>query len=573
MKRVRSRLLSLIVWACLSTAFASADTPTEIAQQTTRTTNIDRIAFDPLSVAQNVSGQVVDAKTGQPIKDVTVTIERKRAVREDDSEPSLIDVVELNTNADGEWTMTLSPELLIEPWLYLSAWFTHPQYEPIHDGYPIDWLGRDLRRGKANHLKRQRMSFARTVKGQLVTSDGDVLPHTSIQFSTSNGKDSSINIETETDGDGCFELQVGEGRNAAVSFIPAGHCPVRVLLEHNQRDLGQVIVDIDSGCTIEGRVTDSSGEPVEGVHLYGRTDYSRSSTVGKALKKRGLRTTIAYRWDVTDGDGRYKVGPLPAGECYVEVRGRVRPGMPTNGFRTDHSEPTLGLLSFQRNQSFDITKSDRVLICDIEAVPNRAIHCQIVDSRGKPVRNRAFAVQGDRESNRWHHSESNPPDSDGRFDLFTPLDLRNAEVFPKTSDTYSWRFSFSPSGRLMHGRSIYLENMTDEDETLFFIRYAAPTLFVVPVDANGDLLDDVTIASEYAADPHRDENGDTRLAKTGSVQFDLLGDGRFRSRQLLPDEETTVTVTKNGYRPATAIVTLGEGEKRGVILELRRKPD
>jgi len=47
-------------------------------------------------------------------------------------------------------------------------------------------------------------------------------------------------------------------------------------------------------------------------------------------------------------------------------------------------------------------------------------------------------------------------------------------------------------------------------------------------------------------------------------------DGRWRSSQLLPDEEITVTINAEGYKPYTEKLKLGEGITKEIKGELEK---
>ena len=55
------------------------------------------------------------------------------------------------------------------------------------------------------------------------------------------------------------------------------------------------------------------------------------------------------------------------------------------------------------------------------------------------------------------------------------------------------------------------------------------------------------------------------------VTFEEQEDGRFRSEQMLPDEEVTVTAHATGYKDATTKVKLAEGTTKDVEIVLKEK--
>ena len=59
--------------------------------------------------------------------------------------------------------------------------------------------------------------------------------------------------------------------------------------------------------------------------------------------------------------------------------------------------------------------------------------------------------------------------------------------------------------------------------------------------------------------------------RNSDVTFEEQEDGRFRSSQLLPDEEVTVTAHAEGYAEASQKVKLVEGTSKDVEIVLEKK--
>jgi hypothetical protein len=59
--------------------------------------------------------------------------------------------------------------------------------------------------------------------------------------------------------------------------------------------------------------------------------------------------------------------------------------------------------------------------------------------------------------------------------------------------------------------------------------------------------------------------------RNSDVTFEEQEDGRFRSSQLLPDEEVTVTAHAEGYKDGTATVKLAEGTSKDVEIVLEKQ--
>ena len=58
--------------------------------------------------------------------------------------------------------------------------------------------------------------------------------------------------------------------------------------------------------------------------------------------------------------------------------------------------------------------------------------------------------------------------------------------------------------------------------------------------------------------------------RQSDVSFEKQEDGRFRSEQLFPDEETTVTAHAEGYTSKSVQVKLPEGETKEVEIVLEK---
>ena len=57
---------------------------------------------------------------------------------------------------------------------------------------------------------------------------------------------------------------------------------------------------------------------------------------------------------------------------------------------------------------------------------------------------------------------------------------------------------------------------------------------------------------------------------TGDVDFEKQADGRWRSEQMLPDENVQLTVEADGFKSDTRMVHLPEGVTRDVEVRLEK---
>ncbi len=75
-----------------------------------------------------------------------------------------------------------------------------------------------------------------------------------------------------------------------------------------------------------------------------------------------------------------------------------------------------------------------------------------------------------------------------------------------------------------------------------------------------------TIKYQPGREPQDEATRDGKPA--GDVHFERQDDGRWRSAQLLPDEEFTVHVEADGYEPKAEKLTLPEGAVKELEVKL-----
>ena len=103
------------------------------------------------------------------------------------------------------------------------------------------------------------------------------------------------------------------------------------------------------------------------------------------------------------------------------------------------------------------------------------------------------------------------------------------------------------------------------------IRYEAPIVVVKVTTKDGSKPKNVAVSAEY---PEGKQPYQGRLIlKNGirsDVSFEEQEDGRFRSMQMLPDEEVTFLAHAEGYESKPMKLKLPEGEKKDIELVLEK---
>ena len=101
---------------------------------------------------------------------------------------------------------------------------------------------------------------------------------------------------------------------------------------------------------------------------------------------------------------------------------------------------------------------------------------------------------------------------------------------------------------------------------------AAPILLVKVVTKDGGKPKGVAVSALYPEG--KGQFGGRLILRNGlrsDVSFEEQKDGRFRSSQLLPDEEVTVTGHAEGYQEASTKVKIPEGETKEIEIVLEKK--
>jgi hypothetical protein len=106
------------------------------------------------------------------------------------------------------------------------------------------------------------------------------------------------------------------------------------------------------------------------------------------------------------------------------------------------------------------------------------------------------------------------------------------------------------------------------------IRYEAPIVVIKVTTNDGSKPKGVAVSAEY---PEGKQPYQGRLIlKNGihsDVSFEEQEDGRFRSMQMLPDEEVTILARADGYESKPMKLKFTEGEKRDIEIVLEKAPE
>src|SRR5262249_42591957 len=121
------------------------------------------------------------------------------------------------------------------------------------------------------------------------------------------------------------------------------------------------------------------------------------------------------------------------------------------------------------------------------------------------------------------------------------------------------RFRLKKADPLRAEREVNLGTLNDDVRGIEIIRYVAPILLVDARDKEGKQVKDFHAKLAYNSGVNPKGRGEFVNGVQGDVFLEKQEDGRWRSNQLLPDEELTVTVSAKGYKPHSEKVKLAEG--------------
>jgi hypothetical protein len=205
-------------------------------------------------------------------------------------------------------------------------------------------------------------------------------------------------------------------------------------------------------------------------------------------------------------------------------------------------------------------------------VPHVVVEAQYYDSKGKTRRGHSPDVFGQLDKMHWHTEAK--ADADGKVTALVPHGLEKARLSLSTNEHGSLRWRKAKGEPLSNLHEIDLGTLNDDVKGIEIVRYTAPILLVTVKAKDGSKLKDAAVTAVYAEDkspyPRRAIRRDGRHS---DVSFEHQEDGRFRSEQLLPDEETTVTAYAEGYRSAPVKVKLEEGTTREIELVVEPAAD
>ena len=500
------------------------------------------------------TGGIFDHATRQPIEGATVIVHRLRRRRI----KSTFADTEHVTDAGGVFSFELPAEQ-VEADVYLELDVRHPSYASVNGhGYGLSLIQRDLELGTAPWFKHIELFPGEEVTGVIADDENQPLAGVPIKYYSVGGPldrrfvSDEVSIgHTPTDAAGRFRFNAicgsllndfwAEPEDRAVL-----HHPVR-----DQRgDLGTF--RLEGGVKVNGTVLDVAGNPV-----------AHAALALESIERHEVMWEISRRQTVADASGRFEFAPVKPGAYEVKVS-----GVETPTSAQDNAEPARLPGAFVPTPlTVAYLDYNRFPPVEVRAVPHVIVRVQYIDSRGNPTRGHAVHLVGKRPDGA-HHSVRGPIDPHGTIEILAPRGMTDVKLLAGTDTFSALRYRRGAAGDLRDASEIPL-GMLDGDVTdLFIVRFAAPTLIVRAVARDGQpASDDWRPRVDYP--PGTVTNGGRwRNDIRGDVFFHRQDDGSWRSSQLLPDIDFTVTAEAAGKSSVPQTLKMNEGETREVALKL-----
>ncbi|WP_013630187.1 M56 family metallopeptidase [Rubinisphaera brasiliensis] len=563
--------VTLFVAVAVSGVRLSAEPPTSepVADQaaSTEERNENSSDKDQANVPEPITyeSQVVDRVTGKPITGATINIKQKLI-----KDPESGDWKTLRTthtsDENGRFRFTLPAEELAEHYSFLDIEAFHPEYQPL--GEWREWVS-----GIRENIGNGADPFDSVIKlwpGQpIITNvlEPDGTPSAGTRFIIhSKGPTKKRHYwepdpfqDGTTDERGVLKAVVATPGDGVLWVCPKDFSPVAIRLGDERGNLDPI--RLEQGTRISGRVLDREGNPVSGVAVNA-SDRSRYATMtGLYQWLNGVSSQIGAGTR-TDSDGRFLLNPLPPGEYLLEVSELVR----------DPSSPPEQSIDEELDHVFvplelTLEKGKEIEPVEIKAHPEVTVRGRFFDSHGNPSPP-LFRQDLIGEINETVFiTSSTKPEKDGWFEFRAPRGLEDTGIMLVLNENSVSRWRLKPGGPLESAVEPKLGTLDKDLTTIEIVHYDAPILTIKVIGEDGEQRRDVKIVAEYkklskgeVAAPEEPEG----------LYFERQSDGRYRSSQLLPDEEVKVTVEKDGYTTTPQTVKMKEGESQEIVFVLQK---
>jgi beta-lactamase regulating signal transducer with metallopeptidase domain len=509
--------------------------------------------------ALTYTGQVRDKKSGKPIAGAVVTVRRSVNTDPKTGGNRLLQSTDHTTNAQGKYTFTIPAEQVAEPRLYIELDVHHPDYAAQEGfGYALGMILKNEKMGGRPFFENIELSAGKPVTGKVETPDGR--PAVGVQvlgFSAPTGQFMGSFSRTHTDKQGRFRIVLATPGNSVVWLLPDQYAGSLQVLHEKRGDMG--IFGLQKGIVLKGKVLDAKGKPAANVDVEARRQ--PTGTEAEALGQLIVADAIGRRVE-TNSRGEFEMGPLPPGQYQVK---------PIDFHYSEKSR------EFMRKELPGVYLDENVALkegevpdpLELVAVPTVIVEAQCVDGKGKPRGGHDIHFFGFHGKKVWFGQGH--PNANGFIQAQVPLGLARVQLSLMTNEHSALRHRMTKDGPLSNRVEIDLGTLKGDIRGIQIVRYEAPIVRFKVSAKDGRMLKDCKMTGEYA--PGRGPRANRLVPVDGlptDVFFEKQEDGRFRSEQLLPDEDVTFTAHAEGYKPASIKLKLPEKAEKSVELVLQK---
>lgn len=514
----------------------------------------------------NYTGKVTDKDSGKPIQGATVTV--RRSLLNDartGGENKILQETRHTTDAAGKYSFTIPPEQSVEKYLYVELDAEHPDYAAQNGfGYALSMILKNEKIGGRPFFEHIELRPGKPVTGLIQQPDGSpaagvkVLAYSRTTKRTPGHYEYGSFVSAKTDARGRFRTVLTTPGEGILWILPKKYAPSAHKLLNNKRgDLGTF--PLQKGLTFKGKVFDAKGKPAAGVFVNvgreGVPEEERIDGVGDGISRSGL----------SNDKGEFEIGPLAPGTYTVQPGEHNSDGTLERRDRTVRRLPGVFL-----RQRLILKEGKQPEPMEVRAVPHVVLEAQHYDSKGKKSRGHSFFIFGRLDGNSWFGQGKQ--DADGKVTALVPHGLEQTQLDLMTNEHGVLRWRKAKNDPLHNQRRVDLGTVQADVKGIEIIRYTAPILLVKVVAKDGGTLKGTAATAVYAKGKGQFANGLILAGgRNSDVSFEKQEDGRFRSSQLFPDQEVTVTGHADGCEARSQTVKLAEGTTKEIVIELDKK--
>jgi hypothetical protein len=509
----------------------------------------------------------VDKDNGKPIPGATVTV-RRSILRS--SENRVLQETRHTTGTDGTYAFEIPPDQYASPYLYIELDVEHPDYAPRDRfGYALSMTRKNETLNERPFFETIELRPARPITGRVETPEGEPAAGVVVLAYSRTDKGGQREFEygsfarAETDAQGRFRLPITTPGQAAYWVQPRDHAPELYVVPDGKRgDMGTIT--LKKGISVAGQVLDVQGKPIKGVFV--EIERKRGNGPDLEAKNLGFISNVIRRAAETDSDGRFTFAPLPPGEYSVAPS--------ETNYDGDRK------VNWERRPLTEVFAAAKLTIeegatpapQEIRALPSVVIEGHWVDSKGQPKGGWSSFVFGRMDGSFWNTQAH--PDPQGRFSAKVPHGLEQVQLDISTNEHASTRHRIGKDGPLAEGRTVQLGTLDHDVKEIEIVRYVAPIIVINATAKDGKQIPGFKAAVAYTT-PAGDQRGKDVHVVGGGKKKDVIQDeqydGRYRTSQMLPDKEVTVSVSADGFEGASRKLSLPEGKTEEVTFVLEPK--